>query len=65
MGFFNIMDITADQITQIAFFVLALLAVWLVLRLVLKITMRVFQFGCLAIVLFGLFLIVIQAIGGA
>jgi hypothetical protein len=59
------MEITAEQITQIAFFVIALLAVWLVLRLVLKITRRVFQFGCLAIVLFGVFLMVIQFIGGA
>jgi uncharacterized membrane protein YwaF len=59
------MEITADQLTQITFFVLALLAVWLVLRLVLKITRRVFQFGCLAIVLLGLFLFLIQVFSGA
>jgi uncharacterized membrane protein YwaF len=58
------MDITSDQITQIFYFVIALLAVWLVLRLVLKITRRIFQFGCLAIVLLGVFLILIQAFSG-
>jgi uncharacterized membrane protein YwaF len=58
------MEITSDQITQIFYFVIALLAVWLVLRLVLKITRRIFQFGCLAIVLLGVFLILIQAFSG-
>jgi hypothetical protein len=59
------MEITAEQLSQIVFFILGLLAVWLVLRLVLKITRRVFQFGCLAIVLFGIFLILIQTFSGA
>jgi hypothetical protein len=61
------MDIPAliDQFMPIGVYILALLLIWGAIRLVLNITKKVFQFGCLAIVLLGAGLIFLQVFGGS
>jgi hypothetical protein len=61
----TIFNIPTEQITQIALFVVGLVVVWGLMRWVLHITKRVFQFGCLAIVLFGFVLAFMRFLGGA
>jgi hypothetical protein len=59
------LPISLDQIIQIGFYVVVLLLVWGVMRFILRITRQVFQFGCLAILLLGVGLILLQMFGGA
>lgn len=47
------------------YIILAVAVVWVVLRFVLKIAMRIFAIGCLAIVIIGAALFLIQSMGGA
>ena len=44
----------SDQMVQIIIALVVLGAVWLVLRTVLRLTIRIFTIGCSLIVLFGL-----------
>jgi hypothetical protein len=53
-------QVTTDQIVRIAFFVVILIVVWIVLRMLLRITFRFFSFGCAAIVILGLVLLFIR-----
>lgn len=59
------MPISMDQITQIGIYVVVLLIIWGIMRFILRITQKVFQFGCLAIVLLGAALILLQMFGGS
>jgi len=50
----------SDQLVRIAIFVVILALVWIILRTVLRLAMRVFSFGCTAIVILGLVLLAIR-----
>jgi hypothetical protein len=52
--------VTPNQLTNIAFYVIILVIVWLVLRLVLRIAHKIFVFGCGAILVLGLILVLIK-----
>ncbi len=48
----------SDQMVQISIALVVLGAAWLVLRTVLRLTIRIFTIGCSLIVLFGLMVVV-------
>ena len=48
----------SDQMVQISIALVVLGAAWLVLRTVLRLTIRIFTIGCSLIVLFGLMAVV-------
>lgn len=56
----SILPVTADQIQQIATYVVVLLVIWFIMRLILRITTRIFMFGCGAIIILGLALLFLQ-----
>jgi hypothetical protein len=56
--------VTIDQLLQIALYIVILMAAWFVLRLIVRMTMRLFAFGCGAIVIFGLILVFMQWMSG-
>jgi hypothetical protein len=58
-------SITTDQLSLIVLYVLGLLLIWGAMRVILRITKRVFQFGCFAILLLGAGLILLQMFGGS
>jgi hypothetical protein len=53
-------QIDANQLIRIAVFVVILLVVWAVMRMILRFTLRLFTFGCGAILVFGLVLILMR-----
>jgi hypothetical protein len=53
-------NISSEQIVRIGTYVVVLLLIWGAMRFVLRITKRVFQFGCLAILMLGLALFLLQ-----
>ncbi len=53
-------QINTDQIVRIAVFIAILLVVWALIRFVLRITFRIFTFGCAAIVILGLVLVLMR-----
>lgn len=55
-----ILGLSSTQLVQIAIFILILAVVWVVLRTILRMTMRFFTFGCGSILVLGLILIVLQ-----
>ena len=57
---YSILAVTTEQLQQIAVYVGILLVAWFVLRLILRITTRLFMFGCGAIIFFALALIFMQ-----
>jgi hypothetical protein len=60
----DISFIPSEQLLRIGTYVVILLLIWGALRFVLKVTQRVFQFGCLMIILLGAGLVFLQFIGG-
>jgi hypothetical protein len=62
---YSILAVTFDQLQQIAIYVVILLAAWFVLRLILRITTRIFMFGCGAIIFLGLALVFMQWMAGS
>jgi hypothetical protein len=57
---YSILAVTSEQLQQIAIYVGILMVAWFVLRLILRITTRLFMFGCGAIIFLGLALIFMQ-----
>jgi hypothetical protein len=56
--------ISMDQIIQIAIYVLILAVVWVIFKAIFKTTMRIFTFGCGAIVVLAVILLVIRYLNG-
>ena len=52
--------LNVDQIVRIGVFIVILIVVWLVLKTLLRITLRLFTFGCGAILILGLILVLIR-----
>jgi hypothetical protein len=52
--------ITTDQLTNIAIYTIILVLIWLALRFVLRIAHRIFVFGCGAILILGLLLVLMK-----
>lgn len=49
-----------DQLTQIGLFLLALVVIWIILRFVLRLAMRIFTLGCLLILGLGAALFILR-----
>jgi hypothetical protein len=62
---YSILAVTFEQLQQIAIYVGVLLVAWFILRLILRITTRLFMFGCGAIIFLGLALIFMQWMAGS
>jgi hypothetical protein len=62
---YSILAVTSEQLQQIAIYVVILLVAWFVLRLILRITTRLFMFGCGAIIFLGLALVFLQWMAGS
>jgi hypothetical protein len=62
---YSILAVTFDQLQQIAIYVVIFLAAWFVLRLILRITTRIFMFGCGAIIFLGFALVFMQWMAGS
>jgi hypothetical protein len=60
----ELLMVSSEQLMRIAIYVIVLLVIWGFMRLVLRITKRVFQFGCFAILLLGGGLLLLQMFGG-
>ena len=56
--------ITNEQIFKILIFLLVLVVLWGVIKAILKITKRLFTFGCGAILALGLILLLLQLFSG-
>jgi hypothetical protein len=61
---YSLLAVTLDQVQQIAIYIVILLVAWFFLRLIVRMTMRLFAFGCGAIIFFGLLLVFMQWISG-
>ncbi len=56
----SLLSINSNQLSNIAIYVVILVVIWLVLRLVLRIAHRIFVFGCGAILVLGLILVLMK-----
>jgi len=54
---------STDQLIWLAAFVAALIVIWVMLRVLLKLAVRVFAFGCLAIVIIALVIYILYVMG--
>ncbi len=54
---------TLDQLTGVVVFVLALLVVWILVRIFFRIAMRIFTLGCALILVIALLLFVMRYFG--
>ena len=54
------LQITTDQIINIVIFVVVLVVVWTILKAILRFTMKMFAFGCGALVVFGIVLFLMR-----
>jgi hypothetical protein len=52
--------ITSNQLTQIGIYMLILVLIWLAMRFLLRIAQRIFIFGCGAILVLGLLLVLMK-----
>jgi hypothetical protein len=52
--------ITSNELTQIGIYTLILVLIWLAMRFLLRIAKRIFIFGCGAILVLGLLLILMK-----
>jgi hypothetical protein len=52
-----------SNLSDIVLFVLALVIVWILLRFILRLTVRFFSCGCVLIVLVGIALLILRATG--
>ncbi len=55
-----LLPITTESIVRIAVYVAILLVIWVVIRTILRITFRIFAFGCGAIIVLGFILIAMR-----
>jgi hypothetical protein len=65
LGTANLLQVSLDQLIQIGVIVGILLVVWIVLRTLLRLTMRIFQLGCMGILVFGIVIFLLRYISGA
>ncbi len=56
----HLIELTTDQVVRIAVFVAILLIVWVALKALLRITLRFFAFGCGAILVLGIVLVLMR-----
>ena len=56
----QLIELTTDTVIRIAVFVVILLLVWVVLKAILRITLRFFAFGCGAILVLGIILVLMR-----
>ncbi len=56
----RLIELNVDQIVRIAVFVAILLVVWVVMRAILRFTLRFFAFGCGAILVLGVVLVLMR-----
>jgi hypothetical protein len=52
--------ITSDQLSKIALYAIVLVVIWIALRIILRIAHRIFVFGCGAILVLVLLLILMR-----
>lgn len=55
----------ADQLIQIGLIILALVVVWVIVRAVLRLTMRVFACGCSLILAVAVILVLLRVFGAS
>ncbi|MFN2145913.1 MAG: hypothetical protein ACK2T7_11230 [Anaerolineales bacterium] len=60
----NITDLIKPEILHVLYIILAVGVGWIVLRFLLKLASKVFQLGCMAIVVIGALLIIAKMIQG-
>ncbi len=60
----SLLALNTNQIIQIALFILGLIIVWSILSAILRMALRLFSFGCGAILVLGVILLVMRYIGG-
>lgn len=58
-----VLALPSSQIIQIAVYVGILLVIWIVLRTILRLAMRVFTLGCGAILILGFILLALRYMG--
>jgi hypothetical protein len=56
----HLATITTNQLTQIGIYTLILILIWLAMRFFLRIAKRIFVFGCGAILVLGLLLVLMK-----
>jgi len=54
---------STDQLLWLAAFVAALVVIWVMLRVLLKLALRIFAFGCVAIVIIALSIYLLYVMG--
>jgi hypothetical protein len=62
---YSLLAVTPEQIQQIGIYIVILLVAWFFLRLIIRMTMRLFAFGCGAILILGLILVFMQWMAGS
>lgn len=62
---YSLLAVTPDQLQQIGIYIVILLVAWFFLRLLIRMTMRLFAFGCGAIIILGLVLVFMQWMAGS
>lgn len=60
----SLLAIDANQIVQIALFIVGLIIVWSILSAIMRMAFRLFTFGCGAILVLGAILLVLRLLGG-
>ncbi len=60
----SLLAVNMDQIFQIALFVIGLIIVWSILSAILRTAFRLFSFGCGAILVLGVVLLILRYLGG-
>ncbi len=56
----GLLPFSGNELIQIGLIILAIVIAWIVLRTVLRLTFRIFTFGCGAILILGLAFIVLR-----
>ncbi len=60
-----LIQLTLNQLVQIAIYIIVLAIVWAVIKAVLKLTIKMFLFGCGAILVLGVILVILRLFGSA
>jgi hypothetical protein len=56
----RLIDLPTDQVVRIAVFVVVLFVIWVVMKAILRLTLRFFAFGCGAILVLGVVLVLMR-----
>jgi hypothetical protein len=56
-------QVAGEQVVDIILFVVGLVLVWIVLRFILGVAMRIFRIGCMLLLVMGVLLVVLRVIG--